>query len=124
MDAKTLETETYPAGRPRTKSLLYKKSKNQVFVSISDWLGGAESSEEEKEAAGYSPFETNSERDFSTFQAEELTEVMQLINEVGKALATRFSRRTMNSKHRGNIDLRRPMRLSLRGGGEILELVE
>ena len=47
---------------------------------------------------------------------------MQLINEVGKALATRFSRRTMNSKHRGNIDLRRTMRLSLRRGGEILEL--
>ncbi|MBT3213777.1 MAG: VWA domain-containing protein [Deltaproteobacteria bacterium] len=98
------------------------RPQKQAFVSISDWLGGAETAEEEKEAAGYSPFETDSERDFSTFQAEELTEVMQLINEIGKSLATRFSRRTMNSKHRGSIDLRRTMRLSLRRGGEILDL--
>ena len=92
------------------------------FVSISDWLGGGVTAEEEKEAAGYSPFETESERDFRSFQAEELTEVMRLINEIGKALATRFSRRTMNSKRRGRIDLRRTMRLSLRHGGEILDL--
>ena len=98
------------------------RPQKQAFISISDWLGGAETAEEEKEAAGYSPFETDSERDFSTFKAEELTEVMQLINEIGKALATRFSRRTMNSKNRGSIDLRRTMRLSLRNGGEILDL--
>ena len=47
---------------------------------------------------------------------------MRLINEIGKTLATRFSRRTMNSKNRGLIDLRRTMRLSLRRGGEILDL--
>ncbi|SVC79204.1 uncharacterized protein METZ01_LOCUS332058, partial [marine metagenome] len=92
------------------------RPKKQAFVSISDWLGGAETAEEKKEAAGYSPFETESERDFSTFQADELTEVMHLINEIGKTLATRFSRRTMNSKKRGRIDLRRTMRLSLRRG--------
>ncbi|MBC8259943.1 MAG: VWA domain-containing protein [SAR324 cluster bacterium] len=94
----------------------------QTFVSINDWLGGAEKAEVEKEAAGYSPFETEDERDFSTFQAEELAVVMQLINEAGKALATRFSRRTLNAKKRGLIDLRRTMRLSLRRGGEILDL--
>ena len=98
------------------------RQKKQSFVSLNDWLGVTETVEEEKEAAGYSPFETDSERDFSTFQAEELTEVMRLINEIGKTLATRFSRRTMNSKNRGLIDLRRTMRLSLRRGGEILDL--
>jgi len=98
------------------------RQKKQSFVSLNDWLGVTETVEEEKEAAGYSPFEIDSERDFSTFQAEELTEVMRLINEIGKMLATRFSRRTMNSKNRGLIDLRRTMRLSLRRGGEILDL--
>ena len=78
--------------------------KNQSFVSISDWLCNVDSAEEEKEAAGYSPFETESERDFSTFQADELSEVMRLINEVGRALATRFSRRTMQTKKRGLFD--------------------
>ena len=99
-----------------------KPPKNQSFVSISDWLSDEDSADEEKEAAGYSPFETEAERDFSTFQADELTEVMQLINEIGKALATRFSRRTMKTKRRGKLDFRRTMRLSLRSGGEILDL--
>ena len=94
----------------------------ESFMSIGDWLGGTETAEEDKEAAGYSPFETDSERDFSSFRAEELSEVMHLINEIGKALATRFNRRTIHSKKRGLIDLRRPMRLSLRRGVEIMDL--
>ena len=98
--------------------------KNQSFVSISDWLSNVDSAEEEKEAAGYSPFETKSERDFSTFQADELSELMRLINEVGRVLATRLSRRTMETKKRGNFDFRKTMRLSLRRGGEILDLAQ
>ena len=77
------------------------RPKKESFMSIGDWLGGTETAEEDKEAAGYSPFETESERDFSSFRAEELSEVMHLINEIGKALATRFSRRTINSKKTG-----------------------
>ena len=97
-------------------------TKNKSFVSISDWLSDDDSAKEEKESAGYSPFETSSERDFSTFQADEISEVMRLINEVGRGLATRCSRRTMKTKKRGNFDFRRTMRLSLRRGGEILDL--
>ena len=96
--------------------------KNQSFVSISDWLSDVDSAEQEKESAGYSPFVSESERDFSTFQADELSEVMRLINEVGRLLATRFSRRTMETKKCGHFDFRRTMRLSLRRGGEIFDL--
>ena len=120
--AENLHQRFKPEKEDQPAVLVDARPQKQAFVSISDWLGGAETAEEEKEAAGYSPFETDSERDFSTFQAEELSEVMQLINEIGKALATRFSRRTMNSKRRGSIDLRSTMRLSLRRGGEILDL--
>ena len=98
------------------------KTKNKSFVSISDWLNDFDSAEEEKESAGYSPFETESERDFSSFQADDLSEVMRLINEVGRVLASRFSRRTMKTKKRRHFDFRRTMRLSLRRGGEILDL--
>ena len=94
------------------------------FVSISDWLSDDDFAKEEKESAGYSPFETSSERDFSTFQADELSELMRLINEVGRVLATRLSRRTMETKKRGNFDFRKTMRLSLRRGGEILDLAQ
>ena len=96
--------------------------KNQSFVSISDWLCDVDFTEEEKESAGYSAYETESERDFSTFQADELSEVMRIINEVGRVLATRFSRRTRETKKRGLFNFRKTMRLSLRRGGEILDL--
>ncbi len=99
------------------------KPKNQSFVSINDWLSQDDYATEEKESAGYSPFETKSERDFSTFQADELSEVMSLINEIGRALATRYARRTMETKKRRKLDFRRTMRLSLRRGGEIIDLV-
>ena len=97
--------------------------KTQSCISINDWLSGYDSATEKKESAGYSPFETESERDFSTFQANELSRLMRLINEIGRALATRYSRRTMETKKRGQFDFRRTMRLSLRRGGEIMDLV-
>ena len=65
-------------------------------------------------AAGYSPFEVVTERDFSDFLAQDLDEVARLINEIGKSLAVRFSRRTKASRQRGPLDLRRTMRSSLR----------
>ena len=103
-------------------SVVDERPQKQGFVSLNDWLGINQETTEEKDAAGYSPFQTFSERDFSTFQIEEITELTQLISEVGKALATQFSRRTINSKKRGPIDFRRTMRKSLRRGGEILDL--
>ena len=78
--------------------------------------------EEEKESAGYSPLENKSERDFTSFKAEELSEVIHLINEIGKKMASRLSYRTINSKKKRSIDLRRTVRNSLRRGGEILEI--
>ena len=80
-------------------------------------------SEEVKEAAGYSPFEVDTERDFSQFGSEELQDVITLINEIGKRLATRFSRRMRHSKRHGPMDLRRTMRQSLRRGGDLLDLM-
>ena len=46
------------------------RSQKKSFISISDWLGSVENTEEE--TAGYSPFNTESERDVSTFQSEVL----------------------------------------------------
>ena len=99
------------------------RPKQQQFVSISDWLKDTDSeATDEQDAAGYSPYEVLTERDFSSFQEQDLDEVARLIHEIGKALAVRFSRRTMRSRRRGPLDLRRTMRDSLRRGGEILEL--
>ncbi|MDP7629670.1 MAG: VWA domain-containing protein [SAR324 cluster bacterium] len=95
----------------------------QRFVSISDWLKDADSNPtDEQDAAGYSPYEVLTERDFSSFREQDLDEVARLIHEIGRALAVRFSRRTLRSRRRGPLDLRRTMRGALRRGGEILDL--
>ena len=99
------------------------RPQKQRFVSISDWLKNADSDPtDEQDAAGYSPYEVLTERDFSSFREQDLDEVARLIHEIGKTLAVRFSRRTMRSRRRGPLDLRRIMRGSLRRGGEILDL--
>ena len=99
------------------------RPQKQRFVSISDWLKESDpEATDEQDAAGYSPFEVLTERDFSGFREQDLDEVARLIHEIGKTLAVRFSRRTLRSRRRGPLDLRRIMRGSLRRGGEILDL--
>ena len=96
--------------------------RKQKSLTINDWLNNVDQASEEQEAAGYSPFEVVTERDFSDFLAQDLDAVARLINEIGKSLAVRFSRRTKTSRQRGPLDLRRTMRSSLRRGGELLDL--
>ncbi len=91
-------------------------------ITISDWLRGGELVEGEEEAAGYSPFEVTTHRDFRDFTAAELPEIIALINELSRTLATRFSRRYQQSHGRGRLDLRRTLRLSLRRGGDMIDL--
>ena len=98
------------------------RPRKQKYLTINDWLNNADQASEEQEAAGYSSFEVVTERDFSDFLAQDLDEVARLINEIGKSLAVRFSRRTKASRQNGPLDLRRTMRSSLRRGGELLDL--
>ena len=98
------------------------RPRKQKYLTINDWLNNADQTNEEQEAAGYSPFEVVTERDFSDFLSQDLDEVARLINEIGKSLAVRFSRRTKASRQLGALDLRRTMRSSLRRGGELLDL--
>ena len=99
------------------------RQQKPTYLSINDWMNQESESDEVKEAAGYSPFEVDTERDFSQFGSEELQDVITLINEIGKRLATRFSRRMRHSKRHGPMDLRRTMRQSLRRGGDLLDLM-
>jgi uncharacterized protein with von Willebrand factor type A (vWA) domain len=107
----------------RSKIHVIDERPKPTFLSIHDWMNQDSESEEVQDSAGYSPFEVDTERDFSQFGSEELNEVIALINEIGKRLATRFSRRMRHSKRHGPMDLRRTMRLSLRRGGELIDLM-
>ncbi len=107
----------------RSKIHVIDERPKPTFLSIHDWMNQDSESNEVRDSAGYSPFEVDTERDFSQFGSEELNEVIALINKIGKRLATRFSRRMRHSKRHGPMDLRRTMRQSLRRGGELIDLM-
>ncbi len=92
------------------------------LTSIRDWLKQGTPIEEEREAAGYSPIEVRTKRDFKDFNAEELAEIGRLLQAIARALAARFSRRYRPTRPPGRLDLRRTLRASLRRGGELLNL--
>ncbi len=70
----------------------------------------------------YSPVEVLSQRDFSSFLADEMQDIARAILVVARKLATRESRR-YRSTHRGHaIDLRRTMRRNIKYGGTVVEL--
>jgi hypothetical protein len=60
-------------------------------------------------------------RDFSTFSAEQLDEVLRLTVQIARRLARRVSRRRRPVRRRGRVDLRRTLRANLTRG-EIIEL--
>jgi len=94
----------------------------RTLTSVRDWLKQGEPTEEEREAAGYSPIEVHTKRDFKDFNAEELEEIGRLLQAIARALATRLSRRYRLARPPGRLDLRRTLRASLRRGGELLDL--
>jgi uncharacterized protein with von Willebrand factor type A (vWA) domain len=60
-------------------------------------------------------------RDFSTFSAEQLDEVLRLTVQIARRLARRVSRRRRPVRRRGRVDLRRTLRANLTRA-EIIEL--
>lgn len=60
-------------------------------------------------------------RDFSTFSAEQLDEVLRLTVQIARRLARRVSRRRRPGRRRGRVDLRRTLRANLTRG-EIIDL--
>ena len=91
-------------------------------LDIRDWLKRGETPEEDREAAGYSPFAVVTKRDFADFDAADLDEVSRLIAALSKALATRFNRRYQPARKGARLDLRRSMRWGLKYGGDLIEL--
>lgn len=81
-----------------------------------------DSDEGEEELALYSPVEVLTEKDFSTFQPDEMAEIARAIMIIAKRLATRESRRTRSASKSHLIDPRRTMRRNLKYGGTIIEL--
>ncbi|HVH30956.1 MAG TPA: VWA domain-containing protein [bacterium] len=94
----------------------------QLKTPTLEWLDEALQPQGEETLPAYSAVEILTQKDFSTFSADELDEVSRLVVAIAKRVATRLSRRARATSHGHHMDLRRTIRHSLRRGGEIVDL--
>src|SRR5207247_1146800 len=71
---------------------------------------------------GASDIESAADKDFTAFENEELEQIAHLARRIVKRLAKRPSRRWQPVSKGPRINLRRSLRLSLKTGGELVEL--
>lgn len=91
-------------------------------MAVVEWLDEALKDVGEEPLPAYSPVQTLTRKDFSTFTADELDEVTRLVVAIARRVATRVSRRFRQAQRGHLVDLRRTIRGSLRRGGEIIDL--
>jgi uncharacterized protein with von Willebrand factor type A (vWA) domain len=92
-------------------------------LELEGW-GEEESAEDGGEPLGVpvaSEMEALATRDFSTFSADQLDELLRVTVQIARRLARRVSRRRRPARRRGRVDLRRTLRANLTRG-EIIEL--
>lgn len=106
-----------------TDEVADQQGQERMQVRLEAKQDGQEGEDEgEEEMALYSPVEVLIEKDFSSFQADEMAEIARAILTIAKRLATRKSRRTRVAAKSHLIDPRRTMRRNLKYGDTIIEL--
>jgi uncharacterized protein len=98
-----------------------KTSKGLGFF-LEHWASSFGAGAQPVKVPGASDTESATAKDFSEFTNEELEEVSRLARRMVRRLARRPSRRWRPVKHGSRVNLRRSLRLSLKTGGELIEL--
>lgn len=89
---------------------------------LDHWGSSVNAGAEPIKVPGASNTESASTKDFSEFTNEELEEVSRLARRMVRRLAKRPSRRWRPVRHGSRVNLRRSLRLSLKTGGELIDL--
>jgi len=101
------------------------EAQQQLRLTSPEGEGGEGDEEGDEEALPlYSPVEMLADKDFSRFQAEEMTEIARAVLIIAKRLSTKESRRYRVSTKGSRIDARRTMRQNMKYGGTIIELAK
>jgi len=112
--------ETLAPGASPKKSP-YQSSKGLAFF-LEHWGSSFSAGAQPVKVPGASDTESATAKDFSQFTNEELDEVSRLARRMVRRLARRPSRRWRTGKRGSRVNLRRSLRLSLKTGGELIEL--
>ena len=113
------------AGQGLSKTTLHVRPgspKRGLAYFLANWSTSLANDSEPIKVPGASATESSAEKDFSSFSKDELDEVARLARRMVRRLAKNPSRRWRPVRRGRRISLRRSLRLSLKTGGEIIEL--
>lgn len=98
-------------------------SQNQgLGFFLEHWTASLRANAEPVKVPGAGDIESRAQKDFSAFSQEELEEISRLARRIVKRLAKKPSRRWQPVARGHRVNLRRSLRLSLKTGGELIEL--
>jgi len=89
---------------------------------LKNWGAGVSRDPEPINLPGASNTESDAEKDFSLFGADELEEISRVARRIARRLARIPSRRWETARRGLRVDLRRTLRQSLKNGGEFIRL--
>jgi len=115
VDSKTKESVVKKEKKTETQK------KELQFGSLKKWLN-LNTSNEEKETAGFSDLEVLTKKNFSDLSSEELKLMMRLLQKLARKITHEKSRLNKNSKKKQKLDLKKTIRRNMKTGGEIQQL--
>jgi uncharacterized protein with von Willebrand factor type A (vWA) domain len=118
---KPIQREAGPNSTLRSQSPPRQSPKGLGFF-LEHWGSSFAASAQPVKVPGASDTESATTKDFSEFTSDELEEVSRLARRMVRRLARRPSRRWRPVRRGHRVNLRRSLRLSLKTGGELIEL--
>ena len=115
-----LETRSNSAAGRETNSP--REQPGGLAFFLQNWGSSISAGAETLKVPGASDTDSTARKDFSEFTYEELEEVSRLARRMVRRLARKPSRRWRPVKRGHRVNLRRSLRLSLKTGGELIEL--
>jgi uncharacterized protein len=119
---KRVQRETLPNSTLRSESKSPRHSPKGLAFFLEHWSSSFSAGAQPVKVPGASDTESATTKDFSQFTNEELEEVSRLARRMVRRLARRPSRRWRPVRRGHRVNLRRSLRLSLKTGGELIEL--
>ena len=117
---KLVERESSESVQIRRHSMAH--AKGGLAFLLEHWPGSLRTQAQPVKVPGASHTESAADKDFSAFTHQELEEISRIARRIVRRLAKRRSRRWRPVARGHRVNLRRSLRLSLKTGGELIEL--
>jgi uncharacterized protein with von Willebrand factor type A (vWA) domain len=115
---KLVERESSENKQPLSQA----RAKGGLAHLLEHWHGSLRAEAQPVKVPGASDAESLTDKDFSSFTHQELEEISRIARRIARRLARRRSRRWRPVARGHRVNLRRSLRLSLKTGGELIEL--